>query len=1042
MVMSLYAQISLKGTVADADTGEPLIGATIRVLGTSLATITDMEGRFAISDIPDEARIFEVDYVGMVAQTLNIAEYRSTPILLQADNQLGEVVVTAMGISRDKKALGYAMSEVKGEDLFSARGGMGNPVNALQGKVPGLQISSKSSSIGGSSKVLIRGVTSISGNNQPLFVVDGVPIEGCDYNNSTAAVGKGGYDYGNLVQDINPDDIESVSVLKGASASALYGSRANNGVVLINTKKGRKDKGLEVSYSGTVDIERVGKLSKCQNLYGGGNSDTFSTATINGKEYLVANYHVDESWGPKLEGQNVLSWYDLARWEDGGKVGDPTTSKWLPAKNDFSSLFETGLSLTNHIAVAQTKEESQFRISYTNTETKGMVPNSKMHKNVLNFSGTMKSKDKKLEVFTNVTYLNTRTQGRTDTGYGNNSCFMKATCWWQRQLDFKELKDMYISSTGEQYTWNRKSWDDPSIAYSDNPYWNLYMNAQNDSRNRIYGNVGTSYRIFPWLKAQYKVNLDYFSQKEYEHVAVGSQAQSSYTERARQQYEINHEWMLMAHHGFSDFSVQANLGANIMHRHYELTAGTTQGGLAIPLLYNLSNSVQTPLASNEVMRRGLNSFFGNVSVGWRSLIYLEATLRRDCSSTLPKDNNTYWYPSFTTSFIFSELLGRQLPWLSYGKLRAGWAKVGGDTDPYSLLTAYKQYTNIGSGVPGYILSNTLNNSRLKPESTYSWEVGMELALLKNRLGVDVTYYSSESRDQIVPFSVSGSSGYSYAVYNAGVLINRGIELTLLATPIRTRLFEWNTTLTLSHNKNRVKKLIDDVDYYRLAAGHFNAELGACVGEEYGIIMGTNYVYDSEGRRMIDPESGLYLTSNGYEKLGSAYPDFTGGWNNSFCIGNFDASIQINFQKGGHYFAGSYALGIYSGMLAETAEGGIRENGIVLEGVIDDQGTPNTKVVDAQTWAHYYLYGPTAMSVLRSDYVKLKEVSVGYHIPSKSRFVKAMRISVYARNLAVWGPDTRHFDPEDIVTNAGNVQGLDYGHAPSSRNYGLTVNLKF
>ena len=411
--------------------------------------------------------------------------------------------------------------------------------------------------------------------------------------------------------------------------------------------------------------------------------------------------------------------------------------------------------------------------------------------------------------------------------------------------------------------------------------------------------MGTSYQIASWLKAQYKVNLDYFSQKEYEHSAVGSQEVSSYTERARQQYEINHEWMLMGHYDFSDFSLQANLGANIMHRRYELTTGATQGGLAIPLLYNLSNSVQTPLASNEVSRRGLNSFFGNVSVGWRSMLYLEATLRRDSSSTLPKGNNTYWYPSFTTSFIFSELLSNQLPWLTYGKLRAGWAKVGNDTAPYSLLTAYKQYTNIGNGVPGYILSSTLNNKQLKPETTYSWEVGLELAFLKNRLGLDVTYYSSESRDQIVPFSVSGSTGYTYAVYNAGVLTNRGVELTLHATPVQTRSFEWNTTLTLSQNKNRVKKLIDNVDYYRIATGRFRAELGAYVGQEYGVIMGTNYVYDSEGRRMIDPETGLYQSTVGYESLGSAYPDFTGGWNNNFHLGRFDASIQLDFQKGGH-----------------------------------------------------------------------------------------------------------------------------------------------
>ena len=1043
MVMSVKAQTTLRGIVADADNGEPLIGATIRVLDTPLTAVTDIDGRFVINDVPAEAKLLQVGYVGMKTQTLRITDYKGTTILLQSDNLISEVVVTAMGISREKKALGYAMSEVKGDEMTKARGGLNNPVNALQGKVAGLQISSNSGSIGGSSKVLIRGVSSISGNNQPLFVINGVPVEGSGFDMASTGSGNGGYDYGNLVQDINPDDIESVSVLKGASASALYGSRANNGVILITTKRGSKDEGMEISYSGTVGMEHVGKLPEFQNLYGGGNSPTFSTATINGKTYNIPAYNVDASWGPKFEGQEVLSWYDMALWEDGGKQGTPTTSKWLPAKHDYDSFFETGLTVSNNISIANTAESSQYRLSYTNTEAKGIIPNSGQHKNAINISGTLKSKDKRLEVFTNVSYLNTRTNGRMETGTGENNICYKVTSWWQRQLDFKELKEMYISPSGSQHTWNRTSFDNPTPLYTNNPYWSIYMNNENDSRNRIYGNVGASFQVTPWLKAQYKVNLDFFSQKEFEHSAVGSKENSSYSENARQQYEVNHEWMLMGHHNFGDdFSLQANLGANIMHRHYELTSGSTQGGLAIPLLYNLSNSVQTPKASNEVSRRSMNSFFGNVSLGWRSMVFLEATLRRDCSSTLPKDNNTYWYPSFTTSFIFSELLRSQLPWLSYGKLRAGWAKVGSDTSPYSLVTSYTQYTNIGNGVPGYILSERLNTSNLKPETTYSWEVGLELSFLNNRIGLDITYYNSESRDQIVPFSVSSTTGYTSAVLNAGVLSNKGFELTLHATPVQNRNFEWNTTLTLSQNRNRVENLTNGVEYYRIASGAFNAELGAYVGDRYGVIMGTNYVYDSEGRRMVDPETGLYQISNGYEKLGYAYPDFTGGWNNSFSIGRFDASIQFDFQKGGHYFSATYQNGIYSGLLAETVENGIRENGIVLEGVIDDKGTPNTKAVDAQTWAYQYYNGPAAMSVLRSDYVKLREITVGYHVPLRCRFIKDLRLSAYARNLAVWGPDTRHYDPENIVNNSGNVQGLDYGHVPSSRNYGFTVNLKF
>ena len=1053
------AQIRVSGTVTSSDDGEPITGASILVQGTKTGTVTDVDGNFQLT--APEGSELKVSYLGM--KTKNVKVAANLKIVLQSDNRtLDDVVVTALGVSREKKALGYSVSEVKGSDLIKSRGGVSNPVNALQGKVAGLQISSSSGSMGGSSKIIIRGASSLSGNNQPLFVVDGVPIEGTDYNstevgssdaNSTAR-GAGGYDYGNLVQDINPDDIENISVLKGAAASALYGSRASNGVIMITTKRGQKDQGLGVEYSSTVGFETVTKLPKLQSQYGGGygyagsyntsgsEADDFKTKTVNGVTYTIPDYRMDESWGPKLDGRQVVSWADLQKWETGGKVGNPTTSAWSPATSDYRDFFKTGVSYTNNVAISKAYDNSAFRISYTNTAMTGYLPNSSQYKNTVTVNGNIMSKDKKLNVFANVNFFNSRTKGRQDTGYGDNNIMVKFTQWGQRQLNMDELEALYLKADGTQGSWNRSSFDNATIPYHNNVYWSRYMNYENDSRNRIYGNVGVSYQILPQLKAQYKANLDFYADKQYERNAVYSQELSAYKESSRQQYELNHEFLLMYNQAFGDYSVTANVGANIMQRHYELIYGETKGGLAIPLYYNLANSITTPEAYNYKLEKGINSLFGDVTIGWKNMLYLEATLRGDKSSTLPKSNNTYVYPSVTASWLFSELLKDKTPWLSYGKLRAGYARVGNDTDPYQVMQTYTQYTNIDSSTPGYRLSNTLSNSNLKPESTKSWEFGLETSFLNNRLGFDLTYYTTTTSNEILPLSVSGSTGYMYKMINSGTIENKGVEFAFHATPVKTRKFEWTTNITLASNKNTVKSLADGVDYYRISNAPFKVEIGAVVGKPYGVIMGTNYVYDKNGNKCVDSK-GLYMSTSGNEDIGHIYPDFTGGWSNSFKWGNFDASFQFDFSKGGHFFSTTQMWGYYCGMFEETAANGVRENGIISDGVVYKTGEKNTVRVSARDYYENYYNGPAAQSILRSDYIKLREVTVGYTFKlNPVWFIKSLRLSAYGRNLGVWGPDCKNFDPEMIVTSSGNIQGIEGGSTPMVANYGVTVNLKF
>ena len=1044
-VLSLAAaaqNITVKGTVAATD-GEPVVGAYVFVKGSANGQLTDLDGAFTLPNVPADGTLV-VAFMGM--KTKEVPASPSVSIVMESDSEyLNEVVVTAMGISREKKALGYAVTEVGGDEMTKSRGGLNNPVNALQGKIAGLQITSSTGSMGGSSKILLRGVTSLSGNNQPLFVIDGVPIEGSDFNSTDTARGGGGYDYGNLVNDISPDDIENISVLKGASASALYGSRANNGVVMITTKKGNSGKdGFGVSFSSTVGFEKVNKLPKLQTLYGGGYGTDFETVTINGTDYLYPDYATDESWGPKYNGQQVLTWYDLAKWEAGGKQGNPTTSEWKAADNDIDTFFKTGVSVTTNVAIAQSSKNSSVRISYTNSELSGYLPNSSQEKNIVNVNAQAFSPDHKLEISANVNYLNQSTKGRSEIGYGDNNVLVKFVQWGHRELDMKQAADLYIFPDGTQASWNRSGWDDPTPAYSNNPYWSRYKCFQNDSRNRIYGNLGASYQILPTLKFQYKANLDFFVDKQFERSAVGSQEQSKYNEISRQQYELNHEFLLTYNQQFSNFSVNALAGANLMRRHYESVQGYTVEGLAIPDFYNLKNSIAPAQSSNYESNKAINSVFANASVGFKNFLFVEGSVRMDKSSTLPKNNNTYFYPSVTGSFIFSELFSPEVKnVIEFGKIRAGFAQVGNDTDPYQIITTYSQYTNIDSTTPGYRLPNTLKNDQLKPETTNSFEAGLEMAFFGGRVGFDVSYYNSVTKDQILPLSVSGTTGYLYKVVNSGKIKNTGVEFAFHATPVESKWFTWNTSLTLASNKNTVLELMDGVDYYRLTAAPFKAEIGALKGQPYGVIMGTDYVYDANGNKMIDPESGLYLSTDGNENLGSVYPDFTGGWTNSFKIGNFDASIQIDFSKGGKYFSTSYLWGMYSGMLEETAANNIREDGIVLDGVIDDNGTKNTTKVDGIDYCEYFYEGPAAMSVLKSDFVKLREVTLGYTFPVKQgSFIKSFRVSAYGRNLGVWGPDVKHFDPEVAVTSSGNIQGIEGGLVAGVANFGFGVNINF
>jgi TonB-linked SusC/RagA family outer membrane protein len=1068
----LQAQtVQITGAVSSAEEG-PLPGVSIVVKGTTVGTTTDGAGKYSLN-VPANATTLTFSFMGYKAQDVAIEGRRVIDVILISDAvALQEIVVTALGITREKKALGYAIQEVKGDDLNKA--GQTNVLNTLSGKFAGVQITGASGNTGGSAKILIRGVASMTGNNDPLFVVDGTPIDNSNYNTANANVGAGGYDYGNMAQDINPEDIESITVLKGASASALYGTRALNGVILITTKKGSKSKGLGVTFNSGVSFENAAYFPKHQKLYGGGDTysgagtlDGFLTDVINGTTYRLVDWGMDETWGPKYDASiTVLPWNAFDAWDTENYL---VPKPWVYPKNDFESFFETGVTLTNSVSINGSNELGDFRLSYTNMDVDGYMPGSSMQRNSVSFNGSSKL-TKYLEGFTSFNYVKTASKGRPETGYGDKNPIMRMHQWGQNQLDYVEMK-AYKNPDGTQRTWNRTWWDDPTPVYSDNPYWSSYENAPEDLRNRFFGNLGFTASLTSWLKARAKINLDYFAFRIEDRTAIGSQALPFYDLQNRLSSEINSEFMLLVDKRITDdITFNALFGANRMDQLYQLTGGSTNGGLLLRNWYHLSNSADPAVPYNNNRKKRINSLYGSATIGFMNMLYLDASFRGDWSSTLPADANFYSYPSVTTSFIFTELpMLKDNPYLSFGKIRLNFAQVGGDAGAYQLMDVYQANQNFGS-YPNYQLPTALNNPALKPEKTSSYEAGIDLKFFNNRLGIDFTYYDNTTINQIVPVPTSAATGYFTQFINAGELTNKGIELMLTGTPVKLNNgFQWDVVVNFAKNENKVVELAPGVTTYRLG-GLFGTEVHASAGEKYGSIKGFNFMMDEQGNRLIDA-TGRYRQKAAIETVGSYLPDFNAGLINTFTYKGIDLSVQIDMQQGGQMFSLTNMWATYSGIIEETAAlngrgVNIREpvsanGGILLPGVYGNinsagevvyttaTGAASTVPVTNETyiagtrWAwDHYSRARAAQNTFSTDYFKLREVRIGYRIPQKYTSVfRNVKVSAYGRNLAIWGQENKHFDPE-YVHGSGNVQGIEGGALPSLRTYGFNLSFDF
>lgn len=1059
----------IKGIVVE-ETNSPLPGASILVKGTETGTTTGVDGRFSLT-LPGNSKSLSVSSVGYITTEIEITNSMSDiTIRLEPDvKNLGEVVVTALGVQQKTRNVGYAVQQIDGGSIQEAK--EVNFVNALQGKLAGVQIGGNSGSMGGSSKVTIRGLKSISGNNNALFIVDGVPLANMNLNSVATTGGQGtgggGYDYGNPAQLINANDIENISVLKGAAATALYGSRGQNGVIYITTKTGSGAGKLSLNYDLSFQMDQVSYLPEFQNKYGGGGSDSFSKLYYNqnpegflpgggtyddndgkGRYDLIPDYGVDESWGPKLDGRLVRHYWSWDRDRNNPNFG--ISAPWSANPNNAKDFFKTGVTVGNNLSVSSSSDQGSIRFSLGNTRQNFIYPGSELSRFFMSLNTTYKFTDK-LTFSGGINYVNDHSKGRPGTGFHGNNPMLFYVMYGQRQIDDAYLKN-YKYADGTEQSWNRTAWNIQKPAFTQNPYWNQYENYNTDNNNRYYGNAGLTYKLTNWLSADMRVYSDYLHHMDEVRSAKGYFV-GSYAKRVVINRENNYQATLNAKAdlGDSKFSLDGVLGGNIMSIKYSTDMGNTNSGLQNPGVYVLQNSVTPATISNSFANKQINSLFASATFGYNNYLFLTATGRNDWASSLYQTGNySYFYPSVAGSFIFSDVIDTG-KWLTLGKARLSYARVGNDADPYSVSRYYDFVAPMGN-YPLQTTADKLFNNKLKPELSTEVEGGFDFKFFGERVGLNATYYDRRTRNQIWNVSVPAESGFTSKVVNGGTVQNKGIELSLALTPIMTQDFSWRAVVNFSRNKNVILDLnstsddVGELDRFIIGTERRTNKVSMVAqrGMSMGTMIGTDYIYDDKGNRVVGA-NGTYNVTATPVIIGDALPDFVGGFSNTFSYKNLYLSALIDFQKGGDFFSYTNLYGNKSGMLKESAEGDIRENGLINPGVKED-GAINDIVVSART--HFNADGGNRISkanLYDGSYIYLREVRFGYQLPdswAQKIKMQAMRITLTGRNLWLIKSNAPNVDPANITNSIGNQIGFEGGALPPVRSFGANINLTF
>jgi len=1045
-----FAQsVTVSGTVTEKNTGVAIPGVSISIKGTTQGTQTNTDGKFSISAKPsDVLRIVSIGYtareITVTGQTSNL-----TVELEEAQNALNEVVVTALNITREKKSLGYAVQELKSKDISEAK--EANLVNAFAGKVAGVTVTNSQGDMG-SSRIIIRGETSISGNNQPLFIIDGVPVDNTqNLGNSSISATAGARDFANPISDINSEDIESMSVLKGPNAAALYGSRAAAGVVLITTKKGKGSKGLGITVNSNTSFSSLLVLPDYQNSYGQGADGQFSYVDGKGGGTFDGT---DESWGPRLDGRLLPQF---------NSNGVPVP--FVAHPNNVRDFFNTGRTLNNGISFAGANEKFDYRFSYNNFDQKGVIPNSSQSKNSFLFNSTYKITPK-LTLSTYANYVNSSADNLPGSGGKRSTSTMLQFTWFGRQVDINELKN-YKDANGKDINWNN--------SYYSNPYFIAYENTVGQVRNRLIGNVELNYKIIDGLSANFRTGNDNYTDRRKIKVAYGTNGTpfGSYEEDAYTFNENNTEGRLNYTKSLNkDFTLDVLAGGNLRTTTLE-NNDQLASKLAVNGLYTLSNSRDPLISYNYYTKQKVYSAFGSAQLGFRNYAYLNVTARNDWSSTLPVANRSYFYPSVNGSLILTEAFDIKSDVLNFAKLRGGWSKVGKDANPYQLINTFGFIAPFDGNPQQYINSTDLDPN-LKPETTNSTEAGFELGLFDNRVRFDLSLYNTNSINQILSLDVSTATGFSKKLVNGGTINNKGLEVQLGFTPIKTNNFTWDISTNFSSNKSRVKSLYGNIQSYILGSDG-TVQVLATVGQPYGSLFGTAFERNAAGEIIVNAD-GTPAISPTKKVLGKYTPDWLGGITNSFTYKKFNLSVLVDAHVGGKIYSGTNSTGTYTGVLESTlpgrgtengglsyyyagndkttkavqvpagsaAPGGARvyDDGIIFKGVLAD-GSANSTILPAAQYYKGYTNADEAF-VYNATYVKLREIKLGYTLPQqwiKSIGLQGATVSVVGRNLLIIHKEVPNIDPETAF-NTGNAQGLEDLTLPGVRNIGFNINLKF
>ncbi len=1059
------AQVTtVRGIVTTEEDGEPVIGASVIVKGTALGTVTDVNGRFELSGLSPSATRLLISYISLMAKEVAIAPQVS--VTLKSDTHLlDEVVVTALGISREKKALGYTAQEVKQDALVQGKDN--NLLNSLSGKIAGVRITNTQGDVG-SSRIVIRGETSIAGENQPLFIVDGIPVDNSQLNARSS-----GRDFKNAIADLNPEDIKTLTVLKGPNAAALYGARAAHGAIVITTKGGdKRQKGIGITLHSSTQVSFVATLPEFQNLFGQGAGGRFSY--VDGKGAGV-NDGVDESWGPRLDIGLLIPQFDSPLDADGNRVATP----WVSHPNNVRDYFRMGISTNNGISIARGDDKYQFRVGYNYEKQVSIVPDAGTNKTNISLN-TDYHLAKWIVVGATANYIvyTAPSLPGSATPSGSNvrsNSPMLQFLWFGRQVDTNSLKADYTRN------WNS--------SYYDNPFWSASYNTQSQERHRLIGDLHAEFRLTDGLHVRFRTSTDWYNDRRKSKVKWGSAGAGSpygsYAEDAYTVKENNTEVLATYIKQLNkNWGIDALLGFNVRNKQYENNYQAAPR-LAVADLYTLTNSRDPLTSSNDFYRLRQYGLYGSIQLDYRRWAFLNITGRNDWSSTLPVDNNSYFYPSVTASVLLSEAFGWRSKAVNYLKIRGGWSQVGADANPYQLATVFTSETAF-NGNPLQSSSTIGMNSNLKPENTSSIEAGFEAAFWDNRLYLDFTYYKTDSRNQILKLATTAASGYTSQVRNAGHIRNRGYEIQLGAVPIQTsKGFRWNLDLNYGANSSKVVKLDDEglITSYQLYSS--GIQILASVGEAYGTLFGTSYVRDANGNVVVDA-NGLPKISTTNQTLGKFTPDWTGGISNTFSYRSLSLSFLIDASVGGSIFSNTNKTGKYTGVLANTLSGRdaehgglwyytdamgnnvrlsespsysvssdglyyaqvngqstrVYQDGIMVEGVTES-GSKNEEVVSAEKYYHR-IYSIAEANVYDASYVKLREVALSYRLPrlwTQKLHLQEASVTLTGRNLWTIYKSVPNIDPESALTT-GNAQGVEAYSLPTTRSFGVNLSVKF